>query len=252
MQTITVAQIHQRPVNKDRFAIQITRTNIRRPLAGENRSEDLRAPFVERLQLANRRLQGLVTAVIRRRHPSAVATTSLANGYLERIESEEIVEDYTRVWVGHRNYALFCFLAGFPGGTYIGHRRLVAQSLTQDSLDDEQELVSTVGYDLACVQQRFGTNIWEQNFRRTDPIRRGRIRGTDMKRDPLYPEFQTIETFIGVEIPITGSQQMVKVFSDGRLQFMGLQPLMIENPGTREEALDSIIQVVDLLQPCKL
>src|SRR5215510_8909912 len=112
MQTITVAQIHQRPVNKDRFANQITRTNIRRPLTGENRFEDLQAPFVEPLQLANRRLQGLVTAVIRRRHPSTVAKTSLENGYLERIEVEEVVEDYTRVWVGHRNYALFCFLAG--------------------------------------------------------------------------------------------------------------------------------------------
>jgi hypothetical protein len=252
MQTITVAQIHQRPVNTDRFANQVTRTNIRRPLPGDNRFEELQAPFVERLQLGNRRLQGLATAVIRRRHPSTVATTSLDNGYLERIEAEEIVEDYTRVWVGHRNYALFCFLSGFPGGTYPGHRLIVAQSLTQDPLNDDQQLVSTVGYDLPCVRQRFNANIWDQNFRRADAIRRGRIRGTDMMRDPLYQEFQQIETFIGVEIPITGSQQMVKVFSDGRLQFMGLQPLVVENPATREAALDTIVQVLDLLQPCKL
>ncbi|HYR77761.1 MAG TPA: hypothetical protein VEM96_18230 [Pyrinomonadaceae bacterium] len=251
MQTITVAQIHQRPINTDRFATQITRTNIRRQLSGEDRFEELRSPFVERLQLASRRLQGLVTAVIRRRHPSTVVTTSIENGYLERIEAEEVVEDFTRVWVGHRNYALFCFLAGFPGGTYPGHRLLVAQSLTQDALNDEQQLVSAVGYDLYCVRQRFGTNVWDQNFRRTDAIRRGRIRGTAMQSDPLYPEFQQIETFIGVEIPITGSQQMVKVFSDGRLQFMGLQPLLIENPTTREAALDTIIQVLDSLQPCK-
>jgi hypothetical protein len=253
MQTVTLSNISQRQVNTRQFLNRIRRVNVRRELRGEEqRFEQLDAPFAETIQSGNMRVNGLATAIVRSRQPGVSVETTVEHGYLEKVERAEELQDFARVWIGHRSYALFVFLTGSPGGTYSSYRRFVAQSLTQDPLDDDQQLVVPIVYDLPCVRQRFGNNIWEQNFLRNDAIRRGRIRGTAMQNDPLYNEFQHIGTFIGVEIPITGSQQMVKVFSDGRLQFMGLQPQVLENPDSRDAALDVVIQVADRLAPCEV
>ena len=270
MQTITVAQINQTKVDTAKFLRTIGDTKIKREvktksgqkaqleLKPENISsprqrapakhfEKLEAVANERLNTKNERIKGVAIGVIRRKRPGVVVSLSLVNGYLQRVETEQEVEDFTRYWLGHESYALFCFMSGHPGGTYHMHRLLVAQALTKDTIEDDQQLVLPVGYNLPAVRKSFGKNIWDQNFKRTDAISKGRIRGVAMQSDPLYSEFANIETFIGVEVPITGSNQMVKVFSDGRLQFMGLQPGVIEDPATRENALDTIVQVVDKL-----
>ena len=275
MQTVTVAQITQTKVDTGRFLRTIGDTKIKRELkpksepkaqlelnpentsspkqrAPSRRFEKLEAVANERLNTRNNRIKGMVIGVIHRKRPGSVVSLSLINGYLQRVETEEEVEDFARYWLGHESYALFCFMSGHPGGTYPLHRLLVAQALTKDTLEDDQQLVVPVAYDLPAVRKAFGKNVWDQNFKRTDAISKGRIRGVAMQSDPLYSEFSNIETFIGVEIPITGSNGMVKVFSDGRLQFMGLQPGVIEHPATRENALDTIVQVVDKLSDSQL
>lgn len=281
MQTITVAQISQTKVDTNKFLRAIGDAKIKRELkpkpeptsqlelklrrdaktdqpsnprqrAPAKRFEELEVVASERLNTKNDQIKGVALGVIRRRRPGVVVSLSLVDGYLQRVEADEEVEDFTRFWLGHEVYALFCFMSGHPGGTYPMHRLLVAQALTKDILEDDQQLVVPVGYDLPAVRKSFGKNVWDQNFKRTDAISKGRIRGIAMQSDPLYSEFANIETFIGVEIPITGSNQMVKVFSDGRLQFMGLQPGVIEDPATRENALDTIVQVVDKLSASQM
>jgi hypothetical protein len=250
MQTITVAKVNQRKVDTAQFIRRVRSIKVRRELkAGDNRFEGLDAPVAEELKSQKPRLRGLATSIIRRKRPAIVVSTSLVKGYLQRTETEEEVEDFTRLWIGHASYLLLCFLGGFPGGTYPSHRLLAARSLTQDKLEEDQQLVNPVVYNLPAVRQSFGTNIWDQNFKRKDAISRGRIQGNAMEIDPLYSQFQNIATFIGVEIPTKGKQERVKVFSDGRLQFMGLQPDLLEEPSTRDEALDTVIQVVDALSP---
>jgi hypothetical protein len=253
MQTITVARINRRKIDADEFVRGVKTIKVRRVLkAGDNRLEELDFPVAEQLNTQTSRLRSIATAIIRRKRPATIVSTSLVKGYLQRTETEEEVEDFTRLWIGHRNYVLFIFMAGFPGGTYPSHRLIVAKSLTKDKLEEDQQLVIPIRYDLPCVREKFGTNIWDQNFQRMDPIQRGRIRGSHMKDDPLYPEFQEIETYIGVEVPITGSQEMIKVFFDGRVQFMGLQPTLIEEPSTRDNSLETIIQVLDKLSSCEI
>jgi hypothetical protein len=73
-----------------------------------------------------------------------------------------------------------------------------------------------------------------------------------MEMDPLYKTaFEDIGTFIGVEIPTTGKTERVKVFSDGRLQFMGLQPDLLEDQSSRDQALEMAIEVIDQLSSCE-
>ncbi len=275
MQTITVAQINQTKVDTSKFLRTIGDTKIKRELkpkselkaqlelkpehtsspkqrAPAKRVEVLEAVANERLNTRNEALKGMAIGVIHRTRPGIVVSLSLIDGYLQRVEAEEEIEDFTRYWLGHESYALFCFMTGHPGGSYPMHRLLVARALTKDALEEDQQLVVPVVYDLPAVRKAFGKNIWDQNFKRTDAISKGRIRGVAMQSDPLYSEFSNIETFIGIEIPIAGSNGMVKVFSDGRLQFMGLQPGVIEDPATRENALQTIVQVVDKLSASEL
>ena len=247
MQTITVAQVNQAKVDTNKFLSSVVSTKLKRELkTAEKRFEYLDAPVAERLKTQGE-LKRIAIGVIRRRRPGVVTSMALVAGSLQKVETEVEEEDYTRFWLGHKNYALFCFMSGHPGGSYGTHRLFVAQSLTKDPLDEDQQLVVPVGYDLSSVRKRFNKNVWDQNFKRNDAISSGRIKGVAMMRDPLYPAFSNIETYIGVEIPITGSKQKVKVFLDGRLVFMGLQPGVIEEPATREAALETIIEVIDNL-----
>jgi hypothetical protein len=248
MQTITVAQVSEAGLDKDKFSKNFKSAKLRRELkTPEKRYELLQAMAVAQLPTKVPLLDGIIAGVIRRTRQESVFSISLDHGFLVPVEKRQRLEEYTRVWCGHEKYALFCFMSGFPGGSYSAFRQLLAEAFTGTTLKPDQKVVVPVRYDLNSVRSRFRKNIWDQNFVRNDPIRRGRIFGVKMQEDPLFQEFSNIATFIGVEIPIVNSHEMVKVFSDGRLQFMSLQPSQIEDETTRENALNVIVQVIDKL-----
>lgn len=257
MQTITVCRVNGVTVNAQRFRQRIKGANIKRRIEadsstpGRTQDEEFTVPLVETLRSQGSRPK-LVTAVIRHTHPIVSTGYALSNGRVATIETTEEANDFTRLWVGHSDYVLLWFISRFPGKGYPTHRFLVAQSLTADPLDETQTVVRAVGYDLGCVRNHFPHNIWDQNFRRPDPISHGRIRGSGMETDPLYSEFSNIGSYIGIEIPIVGSLQKVKVLQDGRLQLMAFQSSQIEDPDSRAAVLDAVLQVVDTLRPCEV
>jgi hypothetical protein len=253
VQTITVTRVNGLQINTARFVERARSVRIQGPKNQETgTSEEFSIAVAERLTTQHSRLRGMATAIFRHTFPIPGGQFIIRDGQIVHLEANEQRNAYARAWIGYDNYILFCFLGGFPDATaYSMHRLLAARCLTTESVNESQNLVQTVGYDLTCVRSRFPHNIWDQNFQRGDAISRGRIRGTAMETDPLYPEFSHIGTYIGVEIPIIGSNQKVQVIQDGRVKFMALQIERIEAPDTREAALDNIIQVLKRLRACE-
>lgn len=253
MQTVTVARVNGLEVKPASFLECFRHIRIKRELDAERgTSEEFTTAACEQLATQSQRLRGMVTAVIRHTYPVITNSHVLRDGRVSNVENVETRTDFARIWVGRNDeHVLFKFFGDFPRTIYPTHRLLVARCLTKDTLGESQQLVQGVSYDLSCVRDRFGNNVWEQTFRRAEAIRQGRIRGTAMQNDPLYHEFSNIGTLIGVEIPIEGSNQMVKVHQDGRIQFMGLQEERMEDPATRDAALESVAQVVRRLKACE-
>jgi hypothetical protein len=252
VQTITVSRVTMQ-VNTARFIERARSVRIQGPKNQETGlSEEFSVVAAERLTTQHPRLRGMATAVFKHIYPITNSQFTIRDGQIVNLEASELRTAFARAWFGYENYILFCFLGGFPNATvYSLHRLLAARCLTTEAVYENQNLVQTVGYDLECVRSRFSHNIWDQNFQRRDAISRGRIRGTAMETDPLYEEFSHGGTDIGVEIPITGSNQKVQVIQDGRVKFMALQIEQIEAPETRESSLDTIVQVLKRLKACE-
>jgi hypothetical protein len=239
-------------VDTERFLKGISHARLKRTVDSEKGATERFSMLAgQQVKTQDERLRGLVTAVIQHVHPVIRNHHALSKGLVVKVDMPEETIDFTRVWVGHLNYVLFWFIDSHPGSGYPIHRFLTARCLSKESLDENQLLVQAVEYDLSCVRANFPINIWDQNFLRQAPIKRGRIRGTGMQMDPLYNEFSNIGTYIGVEIPIVGKNQLVKVLRDGRIQFMAWQAEQLEDLDTRDSVLDSIVQVLDKLKPCE-
>jgi hypothetical protein len=166
----------------------------------------------------------------------------------EEVELEQ--EDLTRFWLTADGYALFWFRGTKITSDYSYHRWTVARCLSDHAKDPTQEVVVPAAYELPCLRTRFPSDIWVQGFRRRGNIRRGTIGGAFMETDPLYPEFVIIDNYVGITVPVTGSNEKLKVLTGGRLQFMSWQAEEVEQGSERKVILESIREVLTEISPC--